>query len=274
VVWVWNLFPDIKWDPKQEKIVKSVKLERIRKVLNEGKDVIVDNTHMNPRTLTSMQEWFKQEYPEVDVIVWDFRHIPIETCIERDSKREGKEKVGVGVIMKMAKEGGLIPEVEPYPVDPKLPCCIICDLDGTLALFGNRRNPYDASKCDETDEPNQAVLDVLKTYENISSEGYGFPNVDKVFFFSGRKEKDKEPTLKFLDKKCELYVGECCNFYQLVMRKDNDERHDAVVKKEFFDEYIHGKYNVAFIFDDRPKIVRMWKSLGLPVFNVGDGEEF
>ena len=75
-----------------------------------------------------------------------------------------------------------------------------------------------------------------------------------------------------MDEKCNFLLQD--EYFQLVMRKDDDNRHDAEVKSEIFDTYIRGKYNVAFILDDRPKIVRMWKSLGLPVFNVGDREEF
>ena len=47
-----------------------------------------------------------------------------------------------------------------------------------------------------------------------------------------------------------------------------------IIKKGMFDKHIKNKYNVFVIVDDRPRVVRMWHSLGLPVFNVGDGREF
>jgi hypothetical protein len=58
------------------------------------------------------------------------------------------------------------------------------------------------------------------------------------------------------------------------MREKGDNRSDEIIKKEFFDAHIVGKYNVSFVCDDRNRVVRLWHSLGLPVFNVGTGEEF
>jgi hypothetical protein len=58
------------------------------------------------------------------------------------------------------------------------------------------------------------------------------------------------------------------------MRTTGDGRSDEIVKKEFFDEHIMGKFNVFVVIDDRNRVCRMWRSLGLPLFNVGSGAEF
>lgn len=52
------------------------------------------------------------------------------------------------------------------------------------------------------------------------------------------------------------------------MRTNNDNRSDEIVKRELYEKNIKNKYNVRFVVDDRPKVVRMWRSLSLFVFDV------
>jgi hypothetical protein len=59
------------------------------------------------------------------------------------------------------------------------------------------------------------------------------------------------------------------SYNYLVMREQGDSRKDTIVKKEMFDKYIKGKYNVLYVVDDRPCVCRMW-SLGLKVMQVGN----
>jgi predicted kinase len=282
------------WTPKFEKQVRKIRIERLEKALKSGYDVILDNTYLNPHTLKSLKTWIVQNYPSVKIIEKDFRDVPVQTCIDRDKEREhrGERFVGPEVILKMATEAGLIPEVKLYPVDWELPWTIICDLDGTLALFGKRRNAYDASLCDLTDEPNLPVLQLLMTYRDCyihdkimgynkeekekipACRSLSIPLISKIYFFSGRTDNYRLPTLRFLLNKCGFCDVDNDPYFKLVMRETGDNRSDEVVKKEFFDEHIKGKYNVFVVIDDRPKVIRMWHSLGLPVFNVGDGHEF
>ncbi len=55
------------------------------------------------------------------------------------------------------------------------------------------------------------------------------------------------------------------------MRKTGDKRDDTIVKKELFDSF-KNDYYVEYVIDDRPKVVRMWRSLGLFTFQVNDKE--
>ena len=264
------------WTPKFEEKVRKIRLERISEALKNGFSVIVDNTHLNSKTLKSLKVWSFQNFPHVFIEEKDFRDVPLQVCLDRDAERIARGERGVGreVIMKMAKGANLIPEITPYPVNWKLPWTIISDLDGTLALFGNRRNPYDASDCDTIDEPNLTVLSLLRTYHGNYCSGHtAYPNVSKIFFFSGRDDKYKDPTIRFLLNKCAIDIIED-PYFELVMRKSGDSRSDEIIKEEMFDEHIRGKYNVFVIVDDRLKVCRKWRSLGLPLFQVGTGEEF
>jgi hypothetical protein len=55
------------------------------------------------------------------------------------------------------------------------------------------------------------------------------------------------------------------------MREYGDQRKDSIVKAEIFDQEIRGRYHVVAVFDDRDQVVRMWRSLGLTVFQVAEG---
>ena len=259
------LDPDVKWTPKLEDEVRRIRNNQTNLLLFSGYDLIIDNTHLNPKTLRKTKEFIRQSFPQVVIEEKSFLDVMVYECVRHDAERivRGERGVGSKVIFDMAHKAGL----EIYPKlksDPNLLNCIICDLDGTLALFGNRRSAYDASNCHFVDEINPAVQHVLQTY---IFDDCNFP----IFFFSGRTDKYKEQTIKFLHKAGFILTD---GFISLAMRKEGDFRADTIVKEEMYNEFIKDKFNVLFCLDDRPSVVRLWKELGLNVFNVGDNIEF
>ena len=127
---------------------------------------------------------------------------------------------------------------------------LIFDLDGTLALFGDK-NPYERDF--ENDKVNWPV------YSIIANSPYN------VIFVSGRFEEFRKQTELFLIKT----FGH--TNYKLFMRKDGDMRNDAIVKYEIYRENIHGKYKVEFVLDDRNRVVNMWRRIGLTCLQVAEG---
>jgi hydroxymethylpyrimidine pyrophosphatase-like HAD family hydrolase len=139
-----------------------------------------------------------------------------------------------------------------------LPLAIICDLDGTLALL-NGRSPYDASTC-EQDVLNKPVADIVRRYL-IDKDV-------KVFFVSGREDKFKRQTDSFIS----VHFKDIPELdYRLIMRKSGDYRKDSEIKKEIYDKYIRGKYDVLFVLDDRDQVVKYWRSEGLTCLQVDYG---
>jgi predicted kinase len=68
-----------------------------------GKHVIVDDTNLNPIHFMRFKEIAKQlAHKNVQVLVKDFRDVPIEECIRRDAERDNP--VGETVIRKMATD--------------------------------------------------------------------------------------------------------------------------------------------------------------------------
>ena len=232
------------YSTKKEKLVLEFQDVLVATALSLGKNVIVDDTNFHPKHEVRLRQF------DAEFVVKEF-NTPLEECIKNDLKRPNS--VGEKVIKKM-HEQYLRPAVaKEYQKNPFLPKAIICDLDGTIAL-GNGRNPYDASTCDE-DLVNQPVAEAVWKY---ARDDY------KVLFTSGREEIYHAQTVQFL-KKLNL-PG-----YQLFMRARGDRRKDHVVKLELFQRHIHGYYNVEAVFDDRQRVVDMWRDVGLTVFQVADG---
>ena len=238
------------WSPRNEKIVVKLQREQITTLLQAGINVISSDTNLNPSVVQSLKDIAKANGAEV-VVDDSFLSVSPEECIKRDLRRQNS--VGADVIWKAYNT--YVSPPTPYIVDPELPNAVLIDLDGTLASI-THRDPFDAS-----DAANDPVNEHVKLMMSLLSEK------SEIIILSGRNDKYSAATFSFL-------VNNNVQYDQIFMRPDGDFRKDSVLKREFFDNHIVGKYNVVAVFDDRPQVVRLWKSLSLPVFNVGDGIEF
>ena len=147
------------------------------------------------------------------------------------------------------------PQLNPLIFDAKLPSCVIFDIDGTLAAMYDR-SPYDVMSVVQ-DKPNGSIIWLQKTIARDLKT--------VMFLMSGRSEISREITIKWLDDHKILYD-------KLFMRKKDDDRRDDVIKKELFEENIMGKYNVIFVIDDRDRIVKMWRDLGITCLQCQYGD--
>lgn len=238
-----------------EKFVKKVRDILIVKALEEGKSVVIDDTNLSERNFTRISQlvsdYNKQHNQNVQVEVKEF-DTPLHECIARDAQRE--KPVGEKVIRQMHRQF-FDDGVRYSPQDETLPKAIICDLDGTLALL-NGRDPFNAEGC-ENDLLNEPVANTVKTYAGL---GY------KILLFSGRKQMHQPPTESWLTKHNIPYDV-------LALRGDEDNRKDAIIKREIFDTYAAGKYQIEFVLDDRDQVVNMWRDeLKLPCYQVYYGD--
>lgn len=230
-------------------------------------DVVVDAMNLRSKYLRSWNEFAVGHGADFAVV-----NVPtdVETCIRRDQQRD--RSVGEDVIRSLASRffrNGEFPAYEPIHQDPvekvvynsKLPCCIIVDLDGTMAVNDGHRGYYEWDKV-INDKPNRAVVNLVN---RLLRDGY------LVKFVSGRMgtEECREQTMSWLRNNTPAYTW---SQWILHMRKDGDSRSDDVVKRELFDAHVRGRYNVKFVLDDRNSVVRMWRSLGLPTFQVAEGD--
>lgn len=246
------LLHDGKWSRENEKQVEAARDALILSALDRGSNVVVDDTNLHPKHHARIKQivegWYMDvlhpNRPRVTVEIKDFTSVSLDECIRRDSKRPNY--VGADVIKRMYRQ--FLRKVETPVRIPHGETVVICDLDGTLALFGDA-NPYDRDFLQ--DRLNEAVYSVLST------------TPFKVFLFSGRNGKYRKQTEEWL-------AHNLIRYDLLVMRDENDTRKDSIVKREFYDEHVRGKYNVAFVLDDRPQVCRLWFELGLPLLKFGD----
>jgi hypothetical protein len=134
----------------------------------------------------------------------------------------------------------------------------IFDLDGTLALLTTRK-PYgeEQARCIE-DSCREPLAEIARAFDTL---GWA------ILLVSGRFGTYRHETMTWLKENNIPWDS-------LYMREPNDQRKDDIVKEEIYNENIEPYYDVQIVFDDRPKVWRMWKRLGLFCAYVGDGMEF
>lgn len=256
----------------QESAVTEAQHAAVRALLDRNRSVVVDDTNLRASTVRKLAEIGRSH--GATVTVQDFP-VEVDQLVEWDLVRsrarvfDFASGVGEDVIRGMARRYHVKPDGELPPVpdlvadaggdlyEPDLdaPRAIIVDVDGTVAVNNGHRGWYDYHKV-LGDLPNEPVIQAVG--------GFVYMQRVKVLYVSGRPDSCRKDTETWLD----LYAPDG----ELFMRKHGDGRDDSVIKREIFDREIRNKYNVVAVFDDRNRVVRMWRALGLHVFQVADGD--
>ena len=244
--------------------VTAAQRAAVAALLRDGADVVCDDTNLRSRVVRELAELALLS--GADWHVQDFTDVPLDECIRRDALRDGDARVGEDVIRGMherylaGKRGPLaLPEPKvvalTYLPPTDAPEAVLVDIDGTVALATSGRSPYDMTRVGE-DVPNPAVIAAVRA---MHASGH------RIIFCSGRSDDAREATEAWLDTHVAVPRE------ALHMRVTGDQRRDSVVKAEIFDREIREKYHVIGVFDDRAQVVRMWRALGLTVFQVAEG---
>lgn len=144
---------------------------------------------------------------------------------------------------------------------------IIFDLDGTLCNVDHRLHYISGDEKDwgsfnaacKYDVPYTKIEAIYRKMCNDNS-ATNFPAI----FMSGREEKYRKETEFWLNK-FRLIPD------NLLMREIGDYRSDVDVKKELLQKYVR-EAPVLFILEDRSKVVKMWRSIGLTCLQVKEGD--
>ena len=147
---------------------------------------------------------------------------------------------------------------------------VIFDLDGTLADIETRRgiSIKENGKMDwdiffdpnniSLDTPNRPVITMAKL---LKESGH------RIVILSGRSTVTKDATRDWL-KQFDV------PFDVLKMRPDNKEfkfMPDDQLKKLWLDQLFPNTDDVLCVFDDRDKVVKMWRENGLSCLQVAEG---
>lgn len=153
----------------------------------------------------------------------------------------------------------------------------IFDLDGTLALIehrrhfvenGNRQWPEFFKACVH-DEPNWPVINVLKRLRKSGAE---------IWVWSGRSDEVEPETQEWLWKYGIFKTIPLTSWepfktpWTLLMRKAGDYTPDHQLKFGWLADLEPPERNrITAVFDDRDRLVKMWREAGIPCFQVAPG---
>ena len=149
---------------------------------------------------------------------------------------------------------------------------IIFDLDGTLALVDHRRHLVDGSEGKKDfdafhracvdDPPNMPIIKLTRYFALLSFH---------IEIWSGRSSAVRQQTTDWLTRN-EV------KFDVLRMRRTGDYTPDNLLKEFWFDNWLgiykppEGLANNLLVFDDRDKVVAMWRRRGITCCQVAEGD--
>ncbi|MFY9184399.1 MAG: hypothetical protein WBJ45_08100 [Limnohabitans sp.] len=143
----------------------------------------------------------------------------------------------------------------------------IFDLDGTLALIEHRRHLVEGETKDwraffaacVDDEPNTPVIDTLLRLLDTGCD---------VWVWSGRSSEVMKPTRDWLAE----HLGDSAHGVPLCMRVEGDYTPDEQLKSAWLDAMkAYDRRRLVAVFDDRQKVVDMWRDRGVACFQVAPG---
>lgn len=141
----------------------------------------------------------------------------------------------------------------------------IWDIDGTIANTEHRVHHlrsfpknwnawFDAA---HKDTPYWEIVDLMKMAHDA-----GITNV----ICTAREEAQREDTIDWLEKHDIVF------FEKLYMRKLKDRRTDDIVKFDLLEEIIADGYEPVLVFEDRSRVVDMWRAVGIRCLQVSPGD--
>jgi predicted kinase len=260
----------------QEQHITAIEQDQVRKLLKRGYDVVVDDLNLRRRYAVDWAAIALEQQAKFEV--WDVL-TDLTTCLARDGARA--RKVGPDAIRDLAAKFPVSRWPSPDDImggarerdqvaagnwvvydNPKsLPRIVLVDLDGTVALKDRADGARGWHEYDRVGEdlPNWPVIEMVNLIHEAKHA--------EVVFMSGRKDYCREQTRMWLGRNVGKWTFDC----ELFMRADEDNREDSIVKHELFDKYIRGKAHVVGAFDDRDRVVAMWRAIGLQVYQVAPG---
>lgn len=146
----------------------------------------------------------------------------------------------------------------------------IFDLDGTLALIEHRRRFVEGDRKDwgrfyaacVDDAPNQPVIDTMERLRHTGAD---------VWIFSGRSDEVRAQTIGWLTEHTSFLSWELDD--ALTMRCAGDFTPDDELKREWLDRMlVDDRSRLVAVFEDRDRMVKMWRAAGVPCFQVADGD--
>lgn len=237
------------WSRNREKIIVEAELNAARAAIQEGRNVVVDDTNLSRKA----QGLWREFAHHMGISLW-WLHIntPIEECIARDALREGKARVGAGVIWNMAIRNGFVK----WDSNDRF---VAFDLDGTLFNCDHRLHYVKDGRRDWEKFFRACIKDTPIDW--VRSELQAYHREGKKIIIVTASPED------YADARIETMKKFDIPFHYLIMRKSGDRRNDVIVKEEMLSFLPYDR--IEAFYDDRPQVVQMLRGYGLNVIDCG-----
>lgn len=145
--------------------------------------------------------------------------------------------------------------------------CYLVDIDGTCADVRHRLHFIQSSPKNwpaffDACSGDAPIEHIRRLINNLSLTAW-------IVFVSGRVERTREATTKWLRDHQFFYATGDISLY---MRADGDFRDDTIVKRELLDRLRADGWQPIMAFDDRDRVVKMWRDNGIPCAQVAPGD--
>jgi predicted kinase len=287
-----SLFGKYRFTTKEEEIlINDIMKDRINRLIQNRFDVIVDGTHLST---SDIENYIKTYGHSCDIKVKVFPNVDIKLLIKRNQYRfdDCGKLIPRNVLEKQQRmlneldlslycfewdniktSGGefIINKINrnvEFNYDENKKNCFIFDLDGTLS-YSPQRDFYGFDE--ELIYEDKVIEPVAKVLRALFDEGH------KIVFVSGREDKYKEQTIKWLNDKVLKFNAVLfynSTPYEIFMRETGDYRSDVIIKNEIYKTNIKPFYNVVGVFDDRKNVCESWLRKGLFLFDVSQDKGY
>ncbi|MCP6727337.1 MAG: AAA family ATPase [Patescibacteria group bacterium] len=270
-----------KWTGNNEKITMKVQRAMAKELLLNNVNVIIDDTNLGKSHRERWENLCKEVGAKFAMENLS-KNIDLKELFDRDISRRNPieisdikvsgANVGRHVIVSLGIQHDMIGYRNFGDGRKKW---IVCDIDGTIADLHHRLHFVKGVEVKNWKEffnhmsEDTVIEDVRDTI--IKSMKQGYP----IIFVSGRPDSHRDITKEWLEnvafKDIKFVEGE--DYATILMRRSIDHREDTVVKEDILKNYLKPE-NIHMVFDDRPRVIKMWESHGLTVVDVGPGVDF
>jgi FMN phosphatase YigB (HAD superfamily) len=146
----------------------------------------------------------------------------------------------------------------------------LCNIEHRLHFLENKADPKRWTKFYEAcihDVPNSFVIAILQTLMRHNSG-------NEVWLFSGRNDSVRRQTIEWLHVHTPFAIGQLEAFPEiLTMRNEGDYTEDHLLKQNWLNNMLQeDRDRLVCIFDDRQRVVDMWRANGVPCLQVAAGD--
>lgn len=144
---------------------------------------------------------------------------------------------------------------------------VLFDIDGTLANIDHRihlikQEPKDWKAFGEASKDDVPITPLIETVNSLIKAGH------HVDFCTGRMEHHRSETNNWLIRNISMSLLGACSIW---MRAQGDYRTDDIVKSEILDYLISIDRKPDLVFEDRQRVVDMWRARGIVCCQVAPG---